>query len=207
MQIQQISNTNFRATRVLTTKRILNAKPKTIEVFRLNRDEDFLFIKRCVDLFAKNKKQKWTMFEKRCKSLFSDFLTIANASSEDYYIAVKNNETIVGIMNSLPFAQKVIPLNLFTRQNSPETTNTMFYSFLKDSQRNYNGYNIDMSTLSAKTGVVAPIIKSEEINSTGMAIKKELSKINFTLENVKGINLDDVFCTGDFENEIYPNLK
>ena len=207
MQIQQISNTNFKATRVLTSKRILKAKPETIEVFRLNRDEDFSFIKRCVDAFAKNKYLKLAAFEKRCKSLFSDFLVKANASSEDYYIAVKNNETIVGIMNSLPFARKVIPLNLFTRQNSPETTNTMFYSFLKDSQKNYNGYNIKMDVLSTKTLADDTFIKPEEINSVTKKIRVEYPKVRFSPENESGINLDDVLGTRNFEDEIYPNLK
>lgn len=207
MQIQQISNTNFKATRVLTSKRILNAKPETIEVFRLNKDEDFQFVKRCVDAFTKNKYLKLAAFEKRCKSLFSDFLVKANASSEDYYIAVKNSETIVGIMNSMPFARKVIPLNLFTRQNSPETTNTMFYSFLKDSQKNYNGYNIKMDVLSTKTLADDTFIKPEEINSVTKKIRVEYPKVRFSPENESGINLDDVFGIRNFENEIYPNLK
>ena len=208
MNIQNTSNIDFQATRVLTVKRNLpRGKSDIVEVFRLNQAEDQDFIKQCYDLFVKNKNLKLNMFEKRCKSLFSDLLVKANASSEDFYLAVKNNERIVGCLNSLPFMRDVVPLNLFTREDSSENINTLFYAFLKDSQKKYIGFNIKMDVLSRKTIADKELIKFSQIDSIKNKIKKASPKLRFKSEEKNKIDLYDVFGARDFETEIYPNLK
>ena len=47
MQIQNVNNINFQATRVLTARSVKPTKSELIEVFRLNLKEDIDFIKKC----------------------------------------------------------------------------------------------------------------------------------------------------------------
>lgn len=201
------SGISFQATKVLSAKKKLpKAKQDVIEVFRLNREEDYGFIKQCNDLFVKNKKLKLSLFEKRCKSLFSDLLVKANASCEDFYIAVKNSETITGCMNSVPFMRNVIPLNLFTRESKAEDVNLLFYALLKDSQKKYIGFDIKMDVLATKTSADKSLIEFRDIDTVKNTIKEELLTVKFRAEEKK-VNLYDVFGARDFETEIYPNLK
>ena len=57
VQINNNSHTNFKATRILTARKILPQKTlDVIEVFRINKKQDFDFIKNCNNLLKKNKK-------------------------------------------------------------------------------------------------------------------------------------------------------
>lgn len=203
MNIHNTQNINFGATRVLTVRAASKTNPEVLEIFRLNHDEDLGFIKKCYEMLKNNRKLKLNLFEKKFKSLFSDLLVKANAVSEDFYLAIKNNETIVGCMNSVPFNRDVIPLNLFARESKSEISDSLFYAFLKDSQANYNNFNIKMDVLTNAKDDEARIMP-KEIDSYKNLIRSENRKYRFKSENEK-VNMDDVLGTRDFETELNLN--
>ena len=54
MKIQNCNNpTNFQASRILASSRIVTGNPEVIEVFKLNRKEDLEFAKKCYSALAK----------------------------------------------------------------------------------------------------------------------------------------------------------
>ena len=208
MNIQNISNTNFGATKILTARQVLpKGKLETIDIFKLNHEADSEFIEKCCNVFSNVKTRNLKLFERRCKSLFSDLLVKANAMSEDFYLAIKNNETIVGCMNSVPFMKDVIPLNLFMRDAKPQNINTMFLAFLNDSKKSYNGFNIKMDSLATKTIANENVISFDKIDEVNGVIKNEYPNIKFNSKVEMDVNLEDFLGIRNFETEFYPNLK
>lgn len=90
MDIQRTSGVNFGATRVLTV-----SKEKYItDVYRLNRNDisDVNFIKRCCSTLTKKPDcPKISM-----KKFFESFLNDRPPSSKNYYVEIKDGETISG---------------------------------------------------------------------------------------------------------------
>lgn len=202
MQIQQIPMTNFKATKVLNAERSLaRGKKEIIDVFRLDERADKEFIQKCHDLLASSKERNLTAFQKRLKSILAGFLKEANALSEDYYIAIKNNEEIIGCMNSVPLIKDVIPLNIFASENKFQNTNNLFYALLKDSQKNYKGYNIKTKEIAKKLSLTEMRIRPENIDSYKKTIEESFNNIKFKSVNIKNINLDNIFGTECFETE------
>ena len=174
MNIENISSVNFGATKVISAKRnLLKGKSEVIDVYRFNYNEDYAFIKKCNELFASTKNKFYGPFEKKVKSFFSYLLDKTNAASEDFYIAVKNNEAIAGCLRSIPFSMDVIPFDLFTRSKKTQDINILTYALLKDSQREYSGFNINMEDLPIKTIVGKGKIKPQDIDTMTEKIKKE----------------------------------
>ncbi len=202
MQIQQIPMTNFKATKVLNAERsIANGKKEFVEVFKLDEHTDKFFIQKCHNLLASRKEHTLTAFQKRLKSIFSGFLNEANSLSEDFYIAIKNSEEIIGCMNSVPFIKDVIPINIFISKNKPHYINTLFYALLKDSQKNYKGYNIKTKEIAKKLSLTEMRIRPENIDSYKKTIEESFNNIKFKSVNIKNINLDNIFGTECFETE------
>ncbi len=207
MNIQKTSSPNFQATRVLTAQKAFrNGKREVYEVFKLNYKEDLGFIKKCTDLLNTQSTKKLSVFQRGLKALFSKFLIKTNAMSEDFYIAIKDSEAFVGCMKSVPVLRDVIPSNLYSN-NYREVKNKLFYAFLEDSQKNYEGFNIRIDDAKTLKQVRKLKIKSSDINTVKKKIKESASGFRFKSENEKNINLDDVFGVKDFETELNPNLK
>ena len=79
----------------------------------------------------------------------------------------------------------------------------MLYAFLKDSQANYNNFNIKMDVLTNAKDDEARIMP-KEIDSYKNLIRSENRKYRFKSENEK-VNMDDVLGTIDFETELNLN--
>lgn len=202
MQIQQIPMTNFKATKVLNAERSLaRGKKEIIDVFRLDERADKEFIQKCHDLLDSRKERNLTAFQKRLKSILAGFLKEANALSEDYYIAIKNNEEIIGCMNSVPLIKDVIPLNIFASENKFQNTNTLFYALLKDSQKNYNGFYIKTKEIAKKLSLPEIRINPDKIDNYKKAIEESFNNIKFKPFNTKHMKLDTIFGIENFETE------
>lgn len=202
MQLQTNQAINFKATRILNAeKTITKGRKELVEVFKLDANTDTEFIKKCHDILSANKNRKLTAFQKRLKSILKGFLDKTTSFSEDYYIAIKNNEEIIGCMNSIPFIKDVIPLNIFTSQNKEQNNNTLFYALLKDSQKNYKGFNINLKEVGKKLSILDPKIKFEQIDNYKKNIENSFNKIKFKSENTKNINFDSILGIENFETE------
>lgn len=205
MNIQSTTSPNFQATKVLTAKKVLkNGTQEIYDVFKLNYKEDTNFIKKCNNLFKNNTTKNLSGFHKRLKNLFDNFLNKDNAMSEDFYLTIKDNESVVGCMNSVPVFNNVIPLNLTTKKYK-DTKKILFYSFLNDSQKNYNNTSIDMNKLKTTNLTKKSEIKSNEIDSIKKEIKQNLPDFKIKTENKENINLEEILGTKDFETELYLN--
>lgn len=200
MQIKTNQTANFKATRVLVTEKSLaRGKKELVEVYRLNSKEDADFIKKCLDVLSITKTNKLTAFQKRLKVILKGFLDKTTSLTEDFYISIKDNEEIIGCMNSVPLIKNVIPLNVFVSKNVEQNANTMLYSLLKDSQINYKGYNINTKEIAKKFPLIESKIKFDQINFYKKNIREKFSSINFKPDNTKNVNLDQVLGTENFE--------
>lgn len=208
MQIQNLSTTNFKATKVLSAQRNLaKNKQELIEVFKLDEHSDTDFIKKCYQLLSSRKTRDLPLYQRKLKIMFESFLNKANAMSEDFYIAIKNNEKFIGIMNSVPFYKDNFALNLFTSKDSAQNASLMALAFLNDSQNSYKGFDLNLKHISKMLPLSNFIIKEENIDNAKLDVRAKIPDTLVNFEQAKDIDLDDILDTKDFETEAYPNLK
>ncbi len=97
MNIQKQTSLNFQATKVLTATKTLNPKslPDIVDVFKLDRQTDDIFIRMCYDVM---RDKKLSMKELFLKKIFKSFLEEKKHSNKDYFLAIDQDNRIVGAL-------------------------------------------------------------------------------------------------------------
>ena len=116
MQIQSTPSINFEARKVLNvTQKIKGSlNENTYDVFKLdsNNPSDIEFVKACyknIKEFSSKSKPSKNSLEYFLKSFLDDL----KSNTEEFYIAFKNNEKIVGGYNTFQFVADNVLNNVF----------------------------------------------------------------------------------------------
>lgn len=188
MDINNNNNISFKASGVLTVKKALkNGQETVVDVFKLNHAQDDEFIRTCYNTLNENI-DKMKAPQKKLYKFFRDFLKDSKTDSQDFYIGIKNGETIIGGYNSYPFCEKVILNNCITPTGKDTLCKDSFlYSLLQETKELY-GKDI--------VGVEMPkFFKIEETNIEQTMFGKMKSRIkkqnpNTKFEKNKETNID-----------------
>ena len=191
MNIQQNSNINFQATKLLNVQREIKDKaPDVIDVFRLNKGEDDKFIRTCCRVIEQNK-SKATTNAKQLKAFFEQFLNESRSNGNEYIIAIKNKKQIAGGCAFYPSINKIVLNKTFVTDKKEQVVkHSLLYSLLARAKN-----KIDIITgidLPKLTGQDAYIIQADKVNSTRTQIIMQNPNTTFTTKN-KQLNLSQLF--------------
>ena len=202
MKIQQTQNTNFKANKVSTTLRYSQKGAKEmIEVFKLNPTEDKAFAQKCYFALSQKFTRELEAPQKRLKEFFKDFLG-KFAVDKEYFLAIKNEETIAGGMITMPFDKSVWTISSFSTYPKDFNISALFYSLITDSQNSHKGYDIDIKNHRNDFSYFKERITPSQMTYVKKVIKDKQPLTTFIKEKYEKTDLDDVLNTKDFETEV-----
>ena len=207
---------NFKANNILTVNKTLkNGTKNTIDVFLLKYGEDDCFVKYCINAIRNNpnfinkKHQDLKLFLK-------DFLNV-NTREGDYFIAIKNNEQIVGAAQTYQYDSTPLKsIKQATNANKPIIGHfiptTMVDKFININQDKTTIYSLNTSIINKAKQDGSQIIEwdGNKNKSFHLYNKTEIKKILprlryitqlFKSKEAKNINLFD-FLNINFEDRI-----
>lgn len=138
MNIQKTNSPSFGAMRITT----ISNKKNVIDVFKLDSRNinDLNFIKRCKDTLEINKSKGP---KTKMKTFFDNFLKSSSLNTDgDYFIGIKNGETISGGLYTYSFSNNIFSNSLF-HQNFTNTKDklakdSLLYGMFSDTLKNLN---------------------------------------------------------------------
>lgn len=203
MNVQKITDTNFQARKILTTQRYYKVHniPKTevIEVFELNQIKDKDFVRKCACILNKNLTRNLPALQKQLKSFFNDFLETKLWGSKDYYLAIKDSQTILGGMATTPYANTVHITQAFADYPKSSNIDNIFYAVLNNTQGLYPNYSITTHNYIKDCN---PYITGEEIGSLKRNIRTKHTGTIYDIHKKNNFDLEEILDIKDFETDL-----
>ena len=203
MNIQNITDTSFQARKILTTQRFYRVagspKGEMIEVFKLNLAEDRNFVRKCSSILNNRFTRELAGLQRQLKTFFNEFLNASVSSSNDYYLAIKNSETICGGITSTPVGGTLHITQAFSENPKNFYLDNIFYAVLNEAQNSYEGYGINSYNFVNGYGSK---IDSSEISGVKRKIKTMHSNTQYNFRKENNVDLEEVLDIKDFETEL-----
>ena len=193
MNIQPNSNVNFQANRILVAQK--NNGKCVLDVFKLRISEDKPFAFKCYNALCSKQTKDLTAKQKDLKDFFVAFLLDKSSKLRNYYLGIKNGETLeLGLINWQYYnmVQTVSQRKLLCIKDFIK--DTVNYAFLADIKKTYPVKSLNFLESSGKYKRIA-----------GTELELELSNIQNRLKDTKltssneRINLNKFLGIDDFE--------
>lgn len=196
MEIRSNSTPNFKATRVLTVQKNFQRKaPEIIDVFRLNKKEDLAFAE--IGLATLNTRAN--ILNKAGKSLRNFLRNFINDTGEtqEYLLAVKNGETVVGGSEYFPLMDKVCVNKTFSPARKSLVADTLYHQILSDSEKIYEKDAVGAEIPKMFATDKLEILKNE-MPTEKLKIEERNPKTTFEVANEEKINLNKFLGIDEF---------
>lgn len=203
MNIQKTSNTNFKARKILTTQRYFKSGniPRTeeIELFELNQMKDTSFARRCYRVLSNIHTRELGPLQKQLKFFLKDFLENRLWGTKNYYLAIKNSETICGGISTTDYADTIHITQAFSEQPKNHNLESLFYGLLsttkeKPDKLKFKQYN-NIKTLDSE-------IPTDSVDS----LKRKISTIHcgtiYDTQRENNMDLEEILDIKDFETNV-----
>ena len=210
MRIQNNTNVNFQAKRIMSVDKHFNSNhfPKTevFDIFKLDKAKDINFVKQCYVMLTTRKTRDLSSVQKNLKVFFESFLKDRSTDYNDYFLSIKDGEQLVGGLVSTPFNDTLHILQAFHTLPKDYNLETLLYAFLDDSKKDYKGYKINTN------GWLKDFKSNQEILPEKFAAeKRKISQIHqstiFKTQRDKDVDLEEFLGIKDFELEVNPSLR
>lgn len=202
MKINSSTETTFQAKRIMNIQRYYKSgncpQSEVVDVFRLNKKDDLAFVKRCNEVMSSRLMRDLEPLQKQLKVFFKSFLDDFKTDSNDYYLAIKNREIILGGMVSVPVKDTLHITQAFSAYPKEYNLGSIFYAYLADSKSRYDDYMIQTNGKIKGLNSESKILP-EEFSVTKRRISL-LHKGTFYKPESDNIDIEEFLDIKDFEN-------
>ena len=200
---------NFKANLVSRTSRYYSSrrqvKSEVIEIFKLDKS-DVPFAEKCVNILAHYHKRELPGLQKRIKVFFENFVNEKDFASKDYYLAVKNSNSISGGVISLPIADKVFVLDSFSSYPKSYNMDILTYGFFTGIKEEYPVHTVATNGYFDRFKNKKTEFRTSRIPEIKRDIKSFYTGSIFEKVKPEKIDLDELFGTDSFELKVNPYL-
>ncbi len=210
MQIQNNTNVNFQAKRIMTVNKHFSSNnfPKTevLDIFKLDKVKDWDFARQCYAMLTTRKTRDLNSVQKNLKVFFESFLKDRKTDYNDYFLSIQDNERLVGGLVTTPFNNTLHVLQAFHTLPKDYNLETILYALFDDSKKNYAGYKINTNGL-LKDFKANQEILPEKFASEKRKFSHKRPCTVFKTQKDNNVDLEEFLGIKDFELEVNPHLK
>lgn len=193
MNIQPNTNTNFGANQILIAQK--NNRTAVVDIFKLNICEDKPFAHKCYSALCKKHTRDLTSKQKDLKDFFKAFLGEDASQTRNYYLSIKNGETLEsGIVawKCFNIVQTASQRKLFCIQDYVKEA--LNFGFLSDIKKTYHVKSLNFLEPNGSYKKIT----GNEIESELKEIQKRLDNVTLEPRNEK-VDLNKFLGIDDFE--------